>query len=239
MSESSNESKDSTFSERILWKGIIGAILTGILFLFYAFGIILYSELALFLFPSLSFAVFYGVFSDDLKLSALFGFLFQLNPYLAFYLRVIEAPSPSVILYILMWGLIHTFFGVISAWMGKDIRIKFDRLPAMRWKARVGVLFMGILLLFYSTAFTEGGLLFSLTFIFAVFYGLLTSELKLSVFFGFIFQLDLYLGVSLYVQETPPLSAIPTILIGGLLTAFSGGISAWIGKRILYEKSMM
>lgn len=235
MSESSNESKESTFSERILWKGIIGAILTGILFLVYAFGIIFYSELALILFPSLSFAVFYGAFSDDLKLSALFGFLFQLNSYLIYYLRVLEAPSPSIILYILIWGLIHAFFGVFSAWMGRDIRIKFDRLPAMRWKARVGVLIMGILLLFYSTAFTEGGLLFSLTFLFAVFYGLLTSELKLSAFFGFIFQLDLYLGISIYVRETPPLSAIPIILIGGLITAFLGGISAWLGRRILYE----
>lgn len=235
MSENSNENMESTFSERILWKSIIGAILTGILFLFSTFGIILYSELALFLFPSLSFAVFYGVFSDDLKLSALFGFLFQLNSYLVFYLRVLEAPSPSVILYILIWGLLHAFFGVISAWMGRDIRIKFDKLPAMRWKARVGVLIMGILSLFYSTTITEGGPFFSLTFLFAVFYGLLTSELKLSAFFGFIFQLDFYLGISLYVQETPPLSAIPIILIGGVLTAFLGGISAWIGKRILYD----
>ena len=181
--------------------------------------------------PPLGFAVLYGVLSDDLKLSALFGFLFQLDSYLP--LLLFYNVSPSIIFTILFWGLGTALLGVISAWIGRNVRNKSLRSPTFRWKARVGVLITGILILYNTTAFREGGLWASLAFLFAVFYGVLSDDLKLSALFGFLFFLTFPLAISLFYHEALS-SSLPFLLLWGLVFALLGGISAWIGRRASY-----
>lgn len=220
-----SESNESKNSEHLQWKIPVGVLLMGILLLFYLLPFIEW------FLPPLGFAVLYGVLSDDLKLSALFGFLFQLDSYLVLFLRFLEAPSPLIISYFLIMGLITALLGGISARIGKNVRNKSLGFPTFRWKAHVGVLLTGILLLYYTTAFTEGGLWISLAFLFAVFYGVLSGDFKLSTFFGFLFYLGFPLAVLLFSHDVPPPSAMPFILLWGLVSALLGGISAWIGGR--------
>ncbi|MFQ5820595.1 MAG: hypothetical protein ACE5I5_11450, partial [Candidatus Heimdallarchaeota archaeon] len=61
----------------------------------------------------------YGVLSDDLKLSALFGFLFFLAFPLVTSLFYHEALASSLP-YLLLWGLVHALLGGISVWIGRS-----------------------------------------------------------------------------------------------------------------------
>ena len=220
-----SEREEGKISQNMQWNVVAGAGFTGILLLLF-----LQPYIGILLAP-LCFAALYGVRSDDLKLSAFFGFLFPLTSSLVAFLRVLEAPTPTEIFYILIWGLITALLGGISARIGKNVRNKSLGFPTFRWKAHVGVLITGILLLYYTIAFTEGGLWTSLAFLFAVFYGVLSGDFKRSTLFGFLFFLEFPLTVLLFSHDVPPSSALPFILLWGLVSALLGGISAWIGGR--------
>ena len=65
----------------------------------------------------------YGAFSEDPKLSTLFGFLFSLEFPLTLALLG-DVPPPSVILCLLMYGLGFALLGVISALIGRRLPLK-------------------------------------------------------------------------------------------------------------------
>ena len=77
-----------------------------------------------FIFCSFLFAVVYGLFSKDIMLSAIFGFLFLF----AFPLRLIltialffhDVPPTSEIPYFLIYGLLCALLSVISAWIARS-----------------------------------------------------------------------------------------------------------------------
>ena len=100
------------------WKVPVGAVLFVCL-------ILLSPGLAdgswLFIFISFLFAVGYGLFSKDIMLSAIFGFLFFLSFPCAIILRYHDVPPPAALPYLLLWGLVTALIGVISGWVGRKM----------------------------------------------------------------------------------------------------------------------
>ena len=101
------------------WKIAAGAVFTGILLLFYAFGA--YGDDGFYFLPSMIIVVLYGWVSRDFKLSAIFGFLFFLAFPCAIILRYHDVPPPAALPYLLLWGLVTVLMGVISVWVGRKM----------------------------------------------------------------------------------------------------------------------
>ena len=94
-----------------------------------------------------------------------------------------------------------------------------------------------VLLLLYDDfgPHVDGGVWFSLSFLCAVFYGLLSGDFKLSALFGFLFFSTFPFAILLHYHEAPPPSAVPYLLMYGLGFALLGVISALIGRRLPLE----
>ena len=106
----------------------------------------------------------------------------------------------------------------------------------MRWKISAGAVLTVILLLFYAFArYEDGGIYIIPSLCCAVIYGLLSDDTKLAAFFGFLFYLAYPLAIILLLHEIPPPSALPYILLWGLVTALLGVIFEWIGRRASLE----
>lgn len=102
--------------------------------------------------------------------------------------------------------------------------------------APAGAVLTVLLLLYYVFGpHVDGGVWFSLSFLFAVFYGLLSGDFKLSALFGFLFSFITFPFALFLHGGVLPLSAVPYLLMYGLGFALLGVISALIGRRLPLE----
>lgn len=103
-----------------------------------------------------------------------------------------------------------------------------DKDNYVHWKVLAGaVLFVCLILL--SPVFADGAWIF-LSFLFAVGYGLFSKDIMLSAIFGFLFFFAFPLALALFHHDVPPTSAIPFLLMYGLLCALLSVISARIAR---------